>query len=233
MVPNLRDNSAETHLDILKEEDPDVKALLSVYPEEAADKILANKKKLKKVVAAFKGMKQYTNTNTIIMTCNSRSCPYRTVCILAKNNMAPDGYPCPVEKKIVLELESDIITSLGIDRSDPIEMEMLWDLIDTKLLDMRASGALKDGAVTQKVEQQVAKVIQTKEELSPNLEIKIDLKRLKHQIIDSFVATRRAKKKYGMQNDVGTIENLVMQAALANARNKQNRLEDNTEDADS
>ena len=50
MVPNLRDNSAQTHLDILRQEDPDIQSLLAVYPEEAAGKILANKKKLKKVV---------------------------------------------------------------------------------------------------------------------------------------------------------------------------------------
>lgn len=229
MSINLRDNSKETHLDILKQEDPDVQALLAVYPEEAAEKILANKKKLNKVISAFKHMKQYTDTNTILMTCNVSTCPYAKVCILAKNDMAPEGYACPVEKKIVLELESDVVHSLGIDRSDPIEMELLWDLIDTKLLDMRASGALRDGAVTQKVEQQVAKVTQVKEELSPNLEVKLELKKLKHQIIDSFVATRRAKKKYGMQNDVGTIESLVMQAALANAKSQQNRIEDATD----
>lgn len=231
MSINLRDNSAETHLDILRQEDPDIKELLAVYPEEAAEKILANKKKLKKVISAFKGMKQYCSTNTVIMTCNIRTCPYKNVCVLAKNDMAPEGYSCPVEKKIVLELESDVVQSLGIDRDDPIEMEMLWDLIDTKLLDMRSSGALKNGLVTQTVEQQVAKVTQVKEEISPNLEVKLDLKRLKHQIIDSFVATRRAKKKYGMQNDVGTIESLVMQAALANAKSKQNKLEDKTDDA--
>lgn len=230
MTLNLRDNSAETHLDILKQEDPDVKALLAVYPEEAAEQILTNKKKLKKVIEAFKGMRQYTTTNTLIMTCDLYTCPYKSVCILAKNDMAPQGYPCPVEKKIVLELESDVVQSLGIDRNDPIEMEMLWDLIDTKLLDMRSSGALKNGLVTQKVEQQVAKVTQVKEEISPTLEIKLDLKRLKHQIIDSFVATRRAKKKYGMQNDVGTIETLVMQAALANAKSKQNKIEDRSDD---
>ena len=226
MVPNLRDNSAQTHLDILKQEDPDIQSLLAVYPEEAAEKILANKKKLAKVIKVFQSMKNYTDTNTIIMTCKIETCPYKNVCILKLNDMAPDGYPCPVEKKLVLELETDIIQSLGIDRNDPVEMELLWDLIDTKLLDMRTSGFLKDGAVTQTVTQQVAKVVQTKEELSPTLMIKLDIKRLKHSIIDSFVATRRAKKKYGMQNDVGTIETLILAAAKKN----RDQLEDKSDE---
>ena len=227
MVPNLRDNSAQTHLDILRQEDPDIQSLLAVYPEEAAGKILANKKKLKKVINVFKRMRNYTDTNTIIMNCDSKTCPYKAVCILNLNDMAPDGYPCPVEKKLVLEIESDLIESLGIERNDPIEMEMLWDLIDTKLLDMRTSGFLKDGAVTQTVTQQVAKVVQTKEELSPTLTIKLDIKRLKHSIIDSFVATRRAKKKYGMQNDVGTIEALILGAVAK--KKDPDQIEDKTE----
>lgn len=225
MIPNLRDNSASTHLDILRQEDPSLQSLLAVYPEELADKILANRKKLDKVIKVFQSVKNYTDTNTIIMTCNSTSCPYKDVCILKLNGMAPDSFPCPVEKKLVLELETDIIEALEIERNDPIEMELLWDLIDLKLIDMRTSGALKDGKVVQIVQQQVAKVSQTKEELSPALIIKLDLKRVKHSIIDSFVATRRAKKKYGMQNDVGTIEALVMAAAAK----KREQLEDKSE----
>lgn len=217
----LRDNSAETHLDILVQDNPDIKNLLAVYPEGAAEKILANKVKLAKVMKSFGDMKNYSNTNTIIMICNSRSCPYKEVCVLNQNDMAPDGYGCPVEKKIVMELEADIIESLSIDRNDPIEMELLWDLIDTKLLDMRSSGALKEGYVTQTVQQQVAKVMQTKDEINPSLQIKLDLKRLKHSIIDSFVATRRAKKKYGMQNDVNAVEALIIQAAIKNKQDKQ------------
>lgn len=209
----LRDNSASTHLDILKQEDPDIQGLLAVYPEEAAEKIISNKKKLHRVMEAFKNIRSYTDTNAIVMTCNDRTCPYRDVCILVKNGMAPNGYACPVERKIVAELEADIIEALDIDRNNPIETELLWDLIDAKLLDMRASGALKGGSLVQLVQQQVAKVTQTKEEMSPTLLLKIELKKLKHSIIDSFVATRRAKKKYGMVSDVNTLESLIVAAA--------------------
>jgi hypothetical protein len=136
--------------------------------------------------------------------------------------MAPESYPCPIEKKIIIDLEGDLIVSLDINRSDPIEMEMLWDLIDTKLLDMRASGALKDGRLVQLVEQQVAKVTQTKEEPSPTLLMKLELKRLKHSIIDSFVATRRAKKKYGMISELNSVESLIVAAATKNRIENKN-----------
>ena len=216
MVPNLRDNSASAHLDILKQEDPEIQGLLAVYPEEAAEKILENKKKLHKIALAFKSMKEYTNANSIVMTCNTSKCPYKDICILNMNGLAPVNYTCPIEKKIVMELEADVIQSLEIDRNDPIEMELLWDLIDIKLIDMRTSGKLKDGSVVQVVTQQVAKVLQTKEEISPTLLIKLDLKRLKHSIMDSFIATRRSKKKYGMVSDVNTLEALIVSAATKN-----------------
>ena len=221
MSINYRDNSAKTHMEIMCQEKPDLKALLDVYPEQAVEKLLANKQKLAKISEAFKNMKSYTNTNALLMTCNSLECPHKDVCVLATNKLAPDGLPCPIEKKLIIELEADLVQSLSIDRSDPVEMELLWDLIDTKLLDMRASGALKDGSVVQVVEQQVAKVKQTKEEMAPALLMKLDLKRLKHSIIDSFVATRRAKKKYGMVSDVNTLEALIVSAAAKNRIEKK------------
>jgi hypothetical protein len=210
---NLRNTTSEQQLAIIKKNNPELKALLDVYPPEQLDKLMSNKQKLGNIVKVMEGgLAVYTSLNSMIMNC-SQGCPFRDVCILIKNDIAPFGYPCPVEKKLVAELESDVIESLGIDRNDPIEMEMLWDMIDTKLLDMRASGALKDGRLVQVVEQKVGQAISTREEISPTLEIKLELKKLKHQVIDSFVGTRRAKKKYGMQSDVNTIEQMIIEAA--------------------
>lgn len=205
---DLRDTSPEKHLAILEENNPDLRALLSVYPEEQADKILKNKDKLRRIIKVFSNVTGYCSTSASIMTCHS-SCPHSASCILRKQDMAPFGYPCPIERKLVAELQCDIAKSLEIDSNDPIEMELLWDLIDTKLLDMRSSGALRDGSVVQVVESSIGKMTTSRQEIAPALEIKLDLKRLKHSIIDQFVATRRAKKKYGMQNDSNILEQLL------------------------
>jgi len=77
---------------------------------------------------------------------------------------------------------------------------------------MRASANLKDGSVIQVVES-TGKISSTKEEIDPAIMLKIEIKKLKHSIIDSFVATRRSKKKYGMQSEASTIETLIMEAA--------------------
>jgi hypothetical protein len=216
---NLRNTTTEQQIAVIEKNNPELKELLSIYPEDQIDKLMDNKKKLAKILDVLNnGITAYTSCLSMVMNC-SESCPFRDVCIFVKSELAPYGYPCPVEKKMISEMELNIIDSLDIDRNDPIEMEMLWDLIDTKILDMRASGALKDGRLIQVVESKVGQCTSTREEASPTLEMKLELKRLKHSIIDSFVATRRAKKKYGMQSDVNSIEQMIVEAAR-NARDK-------------
>ena len=191
---------------------PNLNELITYYPEDQVERLLEHKDKLDKIIKAFDRLSSTAFTSTAVMTCNSRTCPYRDVCILLKNNIAPESGACPIEKKIIAELECDIVQSLKIDRNDPIEMELLWDLIDLKLIDMRASGYIKNGAVVQVIETKVGQAVSTREELCPAIEVKLDLKRVKHTIIDSFVATRRAKKKYGMSNDASTLEEMLMSA---------------------
>jgi len=206
----------ERHLEILRKENPDLDLLLAVYPPEEIKKLLNNKDKLKKIAKAFSDVSAARSQAAMVMTCHDE-CPYKEICILKREALAPYGHQCPVEKKIAYQLERDVIESLDIDPSNPIEMELLWDLIDIKLLEMRGSAGLKDGSLLTTVTSKVGQNTMEKDELSPLIEAKLDLKRLKHSIIDAFVATRRAKKKYGTQNDGKTIEKLIMEAAQ-NAR---------------
>lgn len=209
---NLRVHTEEHDLAIMKKDYPELEALIQIYPEEAAKNLLNNKSKLLKIAKFFKDTTSTATVNTMLMTC-STGCELKDACILYRSELAPIGYSCPIEKKIIMEMELDIMTSLDIDRNDPIEMEMLWDLIETKILDMRASGKLRDGKLVQIVEQKVGQATVSREEISPTLEMKIELKKLKHSIIDAFAASRRAKKKYGMNADASTLEAMLRQAA--------------------
>lgn len=212
MSVNLRNITERQDLELLEKDNPELAALFAVYPPEAAKILLNNKTKLKKVCNLLSNSTQVSTINAVIMTCQE-TCPFKDVCVLIKNGLAPFNYPCPIEKKIIIEMEADIVQHLEIDRNNPIEMEMLWDLIDAKLLDMRASGALKSGILTQTITQKVGQAIVTRQEIAPEILIKIDLKRIKSSIMDAFVSTRRAKKRYGMNNDTSTLEQLILNAA--------------------
>ena len=187
--------STERHLDVLRRDNPEIESLLAVYPEEETAKLLQNKEKLAKIIKAFSSVSVARSQASMVMTCQD-NCPYKEICILKKEGLAPYGHPCPIERKIVSQLEVDVIESLDIETNNPIEMELLWDLIDMKLLDMRASAALKDGKLLQTVESKVGQNVISKDELSPLIEAKLELKKLRHSIIDAFIDTRRARKIY-------------------------------------
>jgi hypothetical protein len=212
MTVNLRTGSESQELAILGKDNPELINLIQIYPPEMHCLLLNNKEKLNRLSKLLNGVSKNACINTMIMKC-TQQCIYKDICILAKEGLAPTDYPCPIEKKLIMDLEFDIVKSLEIDQNNPIEMEMLWDLIDTKLLDMRGSASLKDGKLTQTIEQKIGPATFTREEISPTIEAKLELKKLKHSIIDSFVATRRAKKKYGMDSNSRSIEQMIKEAA--------------------
>jgi hypothetical protein len=216
---NLRNIPEAQALEVLTKDNPDLLSLLQIYPKEAIATLTNNKDKLHEITLCMNNASAYASINALVMTCKE-GCPYSSICVFAKNSMQPTSFSCPLEKKIVSQLEADIRITLDIDSNNPIEMEMLWDLIDAKLLDMRASAALKDGKLVQIVEQKIGPQTVSREELSPNMEAKFELKKIKASIIDAFVASRRSKKKYGMNSDASTLETLIMKAAQ-NVRNEK------------
>lgn len=200
------------HLEVLRKDNPEIASLLAVYPEEEATKLFKNKEKLCKIISAFSSVSVARSQASMVMTCQDK-CPYSDICILKKEGLEPTSYQCPIERKLVAQLEADVVEHLGIETNNPIEMELLWDLIDMKLLDMRASAALKDGKLLVTSESKLGTAVVSKEEINPLILAKLDIKKLKHSIIDSFVATRRAKKKYGTNSDVHSIEQMILNAA--------------------
>lgn len=209
---NLRDNRVSTQLQLIEDNIPGLKELLAVYPEEQQKKLLENKDKLHKIAATFSNMSGFAVQSSIVMICNTNKCPYKESCILNIGGVAPNGNHCPIERKLISELQFDLIRALNIDPGDPIEMEMLWDLIDAKLLDMRSSGTLGDGRTISETVNEGKFGRTVKEEINPALNIKLELKNLKHSIIDQFVASRRAKKKYGMESSMNSLEKLLQDA---------------------
>lgn len=175
-----------------------IRDLISYYPEEYLSKLVENRDKLNKISKYFSYLKDNLTKATLAMTCNNEKCPYRVSCILLKNGLAPVGEKCPIEQKLIVELESSLVTELSIDKQNTIEMELLYDLIDAKLLDMRTSGMISSDSVIQTVIEHTQNGMKSYKDIAPEFKIKIQLKTLKSSIYEEFLATRRAKKKYGL-----------------------------------
>ena len=212
MTTNLRDDTISTEIALMSRENSELKDLLEFYPEEQVELLLNNKNKLTKVAKQFNCDVPYISKSTMVMICNSAKCPYKDICILNKNQLAPSGYPCPIEKKIINELESSIISELDIDRGSTLEMELLFDLIDAKLLDMRTSGLIGKASVVHTIEIRSGNTVTTTKDIAPEFKVKMDLKKLKFSIMEEFMATRKARKKYGIGGNDKQFENLIRSA---------------------
>jgi len=196
----------------MKTEMPHLSNLTDVYPPELSDKLLKNKLKLEAISKAFNNTLRDVSKAVMFMSCQGTKCPHSGSCILLKHEIAPEGHSCPIEMKVCMELESAIINELEIDSQSTIEMELLYDLIDTKLLDMRTSGLISKYGLIQSVVIESGKSKITTKDIAPEIKIKLDLKKLKHSIMTDFLATRRAKKRYGIGTGQGGLEEIINEA---------------------
>jgi len=205
---NLREPlSDQQEISIIEEELGDLSPLLSLFPEEALNKLVQNKDKLLKLSKQFSGDISTITTTIMLMKCNSETCPYKSSCPLLKLDMQPEGFFCPVEKKISNELELAVIQSLDIDRQDTMEMELLYDFIDTKLLDMRTSGMLSNISLVQDIDGRNGAY----RDVAPEFTIKMELKKLKSEILNEFMSTRASKAKYGIKK-TSSMEDIIKSA---------------------
>lgn len=191
--------------------------LLSVYPEESLERLVTNKDKLEKIAAAFQNTLSTVSQATLVMKCDGSKCPFKDSCILVKYEVEPNGFPCPIERKLCMELESTIVDELEIDRQSTIEMELLYDFIDAKLLDMRTSGLIASSSVVQWIEIDNGKSVNKYKDVAPEFKVKMDLKKLKFTILEEFVATRKAKRRYGLKNTDNVFESIVKNAMGINS----------------
>tara|TARA_Y100000296_G_C5136416_1_gene238452 strand:- start:222 stop:884 length:663 start_codon:yes stop_codon:yes gene_type:complete len=209
MSINLRNPSNKDKLELLKK-DMDLESLLSVYPEEALNNLTNNKQKLAKLSKMFNNVVATVSKSVMIMKCDTAKCPFKNVCELRKMDLAPHGYPCPVEKKISMEMESNMVSDLDIDTQDTVEMELLYDFIDAKLLDMRTSSMIADGNLVQTVKSICeGQLIPTSRDIAPEFKVKVELKKMKAALLEEFMATRKAKKRYGIGSSTNDIQKML------------------------
>jgi len=209
---NLRANlNDDQQLMLIQDEIGDLSPLLSVYPEEELKRLIQNKDKLKKLSALFDAGMGNISASVMIMKCHSEDCPYKLSCPLLKAGLAPEGYSCPIEKKLNSELEYELVKSLNIDTQDIVEMELLYDFIDAKILDMRTSGMLANTSLVQEITKEGRGGAIISKEVAPEFTIKMDLKNLKSKLLNEFMATRLSKKRYGIQS-TNSMEDIIKNA---------------------
>jgi len=209
---NLREELTPIQqLEIIQDEIGDLTPLLAVYPEEELLRLIKNKDKLKQLSEIMNRGMMNISATVIVMKCDSTECPYKMSCPLLKAGLAPDGYACPIEKKMINELELALTDALDIDTADTVEMELLYDFIDAKVLDLRTSGMLANTSLVQEITKEGRGGATMSKDVAPEFTIKMDLKTLKSKLLNEFMATRLSKKRYGV-NTSNSMEDIIKNA---------------------
>lgn len=140
-------------------------------------------------------------------------------CPIQKAGVAPISHPCPIELMLIDQWEDDYIEDLGVDKQSKVEVDMVRDMIESDLIDWRAShelartglfdwnaiGMTEDGKPIYRKEEAVA------------IGIKLKFKARKDRIREDLMATRKMRAKFGLAK---TIDPSKFAAALQDRYNK-------------
>lgn len=111
---------------------------------------------------------------------------------------------CPIELMLIDQWEDDYINDLGVDKQSKIELDLVRDMVESDLIDWRASheiakGGLFDWNAIGMSED--GKPIYRKEE-AVAIGIKLKFKARKDRIREDLMATRKMRAKFGLAKTI-------------------------------
>lgn len=150
--------------------------------------------------------------SSIPMKCYAEKCVFADTCPLQKENIAPKGYPCPLEMAMVLQFADDYMKQLGIDEENFVEVSMVRNIVNYEVQFVRTSKYLaKEGFIQENVVgvNPNGEVIMRKE-LHTAVEMQDKVQKAMKELRKELMATREAKAKLGM----GTLDTAQAMANL-------------------
>lgn len=183
---------------------PTVQTILNkYYPQEVLkDKQFTNEQLIdlsKMLRSCSSGLTYFTP-----MKCAGDKCPARDKCSLFKNGLAPIAYTCPIEAMLTDVWEQEYIETLDIDIHNKIERDLVKELVEADIIEMRASsdlarsGLYDYNAIGVDAE---GRAIYKKEE-AVSIKIKMLFKKRKDKAIEDFLATRKSRVKFGVSKQM-------------------------------
>lgn len=173
----------------------------------------------------------------IPLRCTGADCRFAQTCPLQKISQAPIGKACPVEQIIIDRLVEEHVQTLGIDPSNSIELDMLYDLVEAEIFDMRTTADISYGDLYEwqdvGVDHKGNPI--TRKEVSLAFEVKDRVKRLKKSIREQFASTREIREKLKLKEtrDAATIATDLVRRHMERQRRQAAEILDvETTDAD-
>lgn len=150
---------------------------------------------------------------SIPMRCEAEKCIYADTCPLQQQNIAPKGFPCPIEMQIVNQFMQDYIFELGVNPDNLTEVSMIRDLVDQEVQYLRKTRLL---AKEHFIQENVVGIdsegeVVMKKELHLAVELEDKLLKRKKDLRNQLLATREARAKVGQSqlDSSETIANIM------------------------
>lgn len=162
--------------------------------------------------------------SSIPMRCYGEECAFAPSCPLLKENLHPEGDPCPIEAAAVHQFFSDYVEELEVDVTRMVEVSMVRDLVDQEIQQMRKTWLLSQEHF---IQENVAGVdsegnVVTKSELHQAIDYEERILKRKEKLRNALLATRESKAKahQGTQ-DKATLIAETMEALRRQEREQQ------------
>lgn len=178
--------------------------LSSYYPRQVLENMKLTQAQVEGIKQSLLTVKGNVLKTAGALRCQGPKCPFSNKCPLYSAGIAPLGHACPIELMLIDMWEDQYIQDLGVNKNNKIEVDMIRDMVDSDLLDWRASNELSEhglfdwivvGTDTQ------GKPIMSKQE-SISIGIKLKFKARKDKIREDMMATRKIREKFGLGKDI-------------------------------
>lgn len=175
--------------------------LKKYYPPDFFENYKLPKEKLQELI--FEVSKYATDLlGPIAVMCAGPKCGLKQNCPLEKKGIAPVGYPCPLEQVAIEQLTIQYVKTLNIDVDNKEEMDKVRELVECDIFDKFRTEAILNKEMTafqedaERFDPYSGQVIERKKEIAKAIDVKFKFKKRKDQIMEEFLATRKAKARF-------------------------------------
>jgi len=184
-------------------ETPEIKQILVAYPEEVREDIKLSRAQVSSILKNSK-ISTFGVNNTLPMLCYGSECPVHKICFFYKAEIHPEGERCPDEIMYLDQMIPQLITDMGVDLENYLEVSMVQEYASALLDKRRAQNMI---AIHGDVKEVATSVIQATgtalytEQATPYVEIKEKASKRLQQIRKELLATREQRAKYKLTDD--------------------------------
>ena len=182
---------------------PEIEKILSAYPDNVRETLELSRHQVETLIKNST-ISTFGVNNTLPLVCQAEECPFASICSFHKMGIAPKGERCPDEILYLDAMVPQLISDMGVDLENYLEINMVQEYAATLLDERRARNMIALEGDVKEVATSVVQATGTvlyQEQLTPYVDIKDKASRRLSLIRKELLATREQRAKYKLSDD--------------------------------